>query len=321
MSREYRVYCITESSNIYERADVAPSTCPNDPLHIINPLSISVLDSGLSNNYIFGDGLDGSVVINTNTAITRDMYYENLTVTSGAILSSNGYRIFVSRVLTLADGWISANGGNASGNIAGGIPHAPKTLGGGTAGGAGGNPTAPGISGGSLSSSTRIGGLGGVGGGGLNGLTPTLGGAGGGGTAVPDSNGGTNIFKLVGQALRGRDLANVMLNGGSGGGGGGGGGSGNGGGGGGGGGVCLVVAKYIHFESGGITANGGNGGIPPVTTAGGGAGGGGGCVVVISSTGTDSFTIEANGGLGGLSGGTGSAGSAGAVGNTIRILI
>ena len=49
---------------------------------------------------LFGNGADGTVVISTNTAISRDMYYDSLTVDSGITLFTNGFRIFVKNTLT-----------------------------------------------------------------------------------------------------------------------------------------------------------------------------------------------------------------------------
>jgi len=51
-------------------------------------------------NKIFGNGIDGTVVISTNTFLSRDMYYVNLTVNSGITLFTNGFRIFVNGTLT-----------------------------------------------------------------------------------------------------------------------------------------------------------------------------------------------------------------------------
>ncbi|MBM3131956.1 MAG: hypothetical protein FJZ95_02840, partial [Chloroflexi bacterium] len=42
----------------------------------------------------FGDGSDGDVTISADTDLTRDMYYNTLTVNSTKILSTKGYRIF-----------------------------------------------------------------------------------------------------------------------------------------------------------------------------------------------------------------------------------
>lgn len=65
----------------------------------------------------FGDGSDGAVVISTNTTLTRDMYYTDLTINAGQTLFTNWYRIFGTGTLSGTgtinnDGW---NGWNASG--------------------------------------------------------------------------------------------------------------------------------------------------------------------------------------------------------------
>lgn len=49
---------------------------------------------------IFGNGSDGNVTISTNTSLSRDMYYNTLTVNSSITLFTNGFRIFVSGTLT-----------------------------------------------------------------------------------------------------------------------------------------------------------------------------------------------------------------------------
>ena len=49
---------------------------------------------------LFGNGSDGNVTIASNTSLSRDMYYENLTVNSGATLFTNGFKIFVKETLT-----------------------------------------------------------------------------------------------------------------------------------------------------------------------------------------------------------------------------
>jgi hypothetical protein len=61
----------------------------------------------------FGDGSDGDVVISSNTTLTADMYYDDLTINDGIELSPNGYKIFVRGTLTfLGTGKIQAVGGN-----------------------------------------------------------------------------------------------------------------------------------------------------------------------------------------------------------------
>ena len=49
---------------------------------------------------VFGNGLDGTVVISTNASLSRDMYYEALTVNSSITLFTNGFKIFVKNTLT-----------------------------------------------------------------------------------------------------------------------------------------------------------------------------------------------------------------------------
>lgn len=41
---KYRVYCVTEAQNVYEWNTAAPTTCPNNTAHTINPNSISIVD-------------------------------------------------------------------------------------------------------------------------------------------------------------------------------------------------------------------------------------------------------------------------------------
>jgi hypothetical protein len=49
---------------------------------------------------VFGNGVDGTVVISTNQFLSRDMYYNSLTVNSGITLFTNGFRVFVKNTLT-----------------------------------------------------------------------------------------------------------------------------------------------------------------------------------------------------------------------------
>ena len=75
----------------------------------------------LSNPYthetraIFGDGDDGDVTTSGNVTLTRDMYYNNLTVATGHTITTDGFRVFVKEKLTInGTGKISANGGDGS---------------------------------------------------------------------------------------------------------------------------------------------------------------------------------------------------------------
>jgi hypothetical protein len=71
---------------------------------------------------IFGDAPDGSVVVAVDTVLTRDMFYDNLTINPGVTLYSNGWRIFVRDTITL-NGTISNIGQNGQdaqvGNVGG----------------------------------------------------------------------------------------------------------------------------------------------------------------------------------------------------------
>lgn len=87
--------------------------------------------------YQFGDGSDGDVTISSNTTLSEDKYYNNLTVESGVSLDTNGYRVYVKQKL-INNGTIHNNGhaptSDAS-NIYGGEGGGAGTLLGGTDGG------------------------------------------------------------------------------------------------------------------------------------------------------------------------------------------
>ena len=225
--------------------------------------------------YIFGDGSDGDVTFTTAQTLTRDVYYHNLTISDFMSLNPGGYRIFVSGTLTLGLGASIARNGNDS-FVNAAVALAPGTLGG--SGGAG------------QSESNRLGGRGG------NGTVVP----GGFGSGIPTSVGGVGVFRLALQALSGRSLDGVIVNGG--GGGGGGSFSGQGGGGGG---VVVVSARTVVLSLGSatITAVGGGGNST------GGGGGGGGVVVVITTTPQPGgLTLSASGGGGFGGGANGAAG-------------
>ena len=57
----------------------------------------------LGGDEIYGFGQDGDVTIASNTTLTRDMYYNNLTINSSCDLDTNGYKVFVKGTLTFAD--------------------------------------------------------------------------------------------------------------------------------------------------------------------------------------------------------------------------
>lgn len=64
------------------------------------PITYSTKLGGLS---VYGNGIDGDVIISTNTALTRDMYYNNLTINASCNLDPAGYRIFVKGTLTFTN--------------------------------------------------------------------------------------------------------------------------------------------------------------------------------------------------------------------------
>lgn len=62
----------------------------------------------LGNDSVYGFGTDGNVVIASNTSLSRDMYYNNLTINVGSHLNTNGYKVFVRGTLAV-NGSIGVN--------------------------------------------------------------------------------------------------------------------------------------------------------------------------------------------------------------------
>lgn len=297
----------------------------------------------------FGDGSDGTVHMDgTNTfaafasksgstyTLVRDVYASTLTLDSGKVLNTAGYRVFCKTSLTNAgtlhdDGGAGGNGGNAGvgagkgdAGAAGSAPVA-GSLGSSGAGGAGG--AGPGT--GSNPGAAGTGGLGegGNGGNGGHGEDNDIGTGGAvGGTGGVES---VQHFRTLGVDF----LVGSQLQGGSGGAGGGSGAGdvnkgGGGGGGGAGGGVLAIYARTLT-NTGTIRANGGAGGnggnSDGVGGSGGGGGGGGGGFVYILYDFLTAGTIQANGGAKGNHGtqGTGGANStdgvAGVAGKVLKL--
>lgn len=299
---------------------------------------------------IFGDGSDGEGTISTNSSLTRDFFYNNLTIDSSAILNTNGFRLFVKGDLIIKSGSsISVNGNDgADGND-------------GPAGGAGGSGGAAAHSSGSLPASLagKAGGslqgnnegeVGTAGDGVVKGLgaNGAAGGAGGAGETNPGTqpSGGAagTISGTVFNVPRSPQAAYMLhdtqpsdtfdvlrgsASSGSGAAGndatvgpgtaGGGGGSGSPGG------MMVIFANRIINE-GTISANGGNGGDGGDSDGndagggGGGAGGSGGVIILVYGTksGAGTYTVTAGtGGIAGTSpaGGDGTDGDPGADGN------
>lgn len=276
---------------------------------------------GFSN--IFGDGSDGDVTISTSATLSRDMYYENLTITSAGSLNPSGYRIFVAGTLTMAPGAeIQRYGSNGDDSGIPGSAQATGTMAGGTAGGEGawGSITFPtgGVAG--TNNNTALGGSGGGGGDGLNTSSAS------GGTASHTATlGGVEFGASYPLIIRGTTIVlNTRLGGGCGGGGGGGGDGVTspyvGGGGGSGAGIILISARKILAASGSlINLYGGDGGNGEGDNCGGGGGGGGGAFVCFTSSSSMDllWTINVSGGAAGLGGISlgGTAGDDGAPGS------
>lgn len=285
----------------------------------------------------FGDGSDGNVTISSGTTtLTRDMYYNNLTLSGTGKISTSGYKIFVKSILDLsvattgAIQWNGLDGNNASAATGGAAQTAQPggTLGAISAGGTGTTATTGnGTAGGAGTIGNGNGGYSGVGGGGGTGTSGT----GGAGSAarIPNVNNLFNRFET--NFLFGALLISGGTGGGAGGSGAGdatnnGGGSGSGGNGGG---IVAIYANFIVKGSatveGTIQANGGNGGTGGNTSAGvtgGGGGGGGGAGGWVYIAYNKLFgpsiarLVQANGGNGGRGGNsTGSGATGGAGGN------
>jgi hypothetical protein len=303
-------------------------------------------------NTLFGDGSDGDVTISSGTTtLTRDMFYNNLTVNGTGVLVTAGYEIFVKGTLTVdgssgakihnsgvdgSDGQFSAVSSLGGAGGAGGLSGKYK---GGVAGGDGGNgvsnsnglPGTNGLPSGTYSITNVVGTAGGTGGTSIR--TPGAGGTAGIVTSVavnkPRSILNLSFIEVVaGSAV----IASQSLSGGAGGGGAGSGGNGGysgggGGGGGGNGGIVVICANALDITgASAIQSRGGDGGDgggaasaganSPGPGGGGGAGNGGIIVVAyLQKTGTGTMTADA--GVGGQPGavGGGSSGPGVAGGN------
>jgi len=306
---------------------------------------VTLNGSSLAFQNIYGDGSDNDLTVSSNTTLTADAYYDNLTINTGITLNPNGYKIFVSGVLTfvgtgkiIANGGDGGNGATITAGAAGTRANTEGTLPESGAAGAGGDgfqasagvPYA-GAAGQSFERSCNV--------------DSAASGAGGNGAGAGAAAGavGANTETRQNPLSTLNDIYGMMsystdtyarLSSACSPGGGGGGGAGNGagvygyGGGGGGGGapggIIMVLAKNIVTVDGNTyaEANGGDGGdggdgnrSQAGTSAGGGgagAGGHGGVVFIIYSIKTGTGTISTTAGTGG----TGGAGGDDALGAT-----
>ena len=310
------------SGTIMYRGGIVGANAGSETFSLDSTTGLLVASGAIINNTellfndIYGDGSDGDATISSNTNLSRDMYYEDLTISGASVwLNPNGYRIFVNGTLTInatcriqRDGNAGGNGNNGGGGgspgtggtagaalAAGSVPGAVagivgQTGGTGGSGAGGGNGTA-GAAGNNAAKSTGSAGVnGGAGGdGGDSGAAP------GGGTGGAAGTGGTqtgtvyNSIKNYSAAYLFSDTQSSTLtnltgsagSGGSGSGAGGGasvgtGGGGGGSGGGGSAGGIIIVFARIIVLTGDITAYGGSGGDGGDGAAGVGASAGGG---------------------------------------------
>jgi hypothetical protein len=265
----------------------------------------------------FGDGSDGNVTISGSQTLTRDMFYNNLTINGSASLNPAGFRIFVAGTLDLTSapaGAINSNGstGNGSSNsvgATGGTGAATGSIGGSNIGGTGGAANPPTIA--PTIAGVVAGGPGGHGGKGGNYGSPPVNTGAAAGTVTTT----TFYTRRWDTALF---YGTLPLTGGGSGGGGSGAANGSGGnpyagaGGGSGGGIIWISANTINRSSGtaanAIQTNGGTGGTSGYAGGGGtggpggGGGGGGGWIYIaygtLSGT-TATNALEASGGAGG----------------------
>ena len=279
--------------------------------------------------------------------LTSDVFYDNLTVLTTAMINPNGYRIFVKNTLTFeglgkifcngGDGVVGVDGGGlgtaaggaggAAANTAGSLPASSAGNNGGT-----GSSSAP-----TAGSSTNIakgvgvaGVAGGTGGTGVSG-SGAAGGAAGTitGTVYNKLNNFISAYNFFDVNPSFTQFSGSSTSGGGGGGmgsagpnttGGGGGGSGASGG------IVWVAARkivtsgtntYLQAIGGNGAAGGAGAGAASYGSGGGGGGGSGGVVVLTYSRKTGSGVIDVSGGSGGAAGTTGStAGTAGLTGKT-----
>ena len=294
----------------------------------------------------YGDGSDGDVTLAIATSLTRDVFYENLTIDPGIRLNLAGRRLYVRRTLTLGDGSIISNNGSDGQDYTGGGTEALGgagalgfTVGGGGAGGDAnsGIAPAPAPSGDDGTPTPYLGysGAGGAGGVGSPGGFEQGGGSGAPAAGTPNNERPTFVAAMhtgqMGENNAGTYRPFMMAGGAGGGAGGAGSGftvtDGLGGAGGGGGGVALVCARTIVGPTAPagaafIEALGGDGGRDSnaIVAPQGGAGGGGagGTVLVTSRTRIGDpglLVLDAGGGSGGLStvAGNGTDGTSGSV--------
>lgn len=296
------------------------------------------------NPLFWGDKSNGDVTISSGTTtLTRNMYYNTLTINGSGSLNTAGFMLFADTIdlsaapanaINPSGGAPGGDGGTAGASGSGGLPGNSNFCGNSAAGGAGGTGHATAPTNGAAGSSGHFASNGGVGGSSPGGLI--------GGNGGTFSTSYEFLYPPLG--VTPYQIIGAFVTGASGGGGGAGGlgdGVSTGGGGGGGGGgarTCYIWARRIIVgagtATGAITINpnaGGNGGKPSTGNGngGGGGGGGGGGLLVVTCyqiDGNKADLISCPGGAGGNGGdgngtGLGATGGRGGTGGKIRVFV
>lgn len=260
---------------------------------------------GVAGVGLFGDGSDGDLTLSSNITLSRDTYYNNLTL-NGFTVTMTGYKLYVKGTLTgsgklqappgLPGGAASGRTGGSSGAVALSSSRSFPPLLGGKQGGFGGLTTgvgSPGVAGYNASTGSSIlNQTGSAGGRGADG-TVTVGGA-------VSASGTTNFTGRLATVVQADNFARIA----------------NG------------VWKLL--DCGGASGSGGGGGTDNTAFGGGGGGSGsnGGYFGIFAATISGTFTIEGVGGDGGQGGssdgansgrGGGGAGGRGACGYLIYV--
>jgi hypothetical protein len=329
---------VSSSNKLVDDDDTSATSSANK---VVRMDSNGLIDISISKMLIlWSDGNDGDTTISTTVSLTKDMNYKTLTISSGGILKTNGYRVFAHVINIQSGGKIEEPGNNGAngqdepapkaGGAGGVATHSAGSVQGASTGGAGGASGSSaqgsnGVNGGDISAcSLGVDAGDGGDGAGFNGAGGTKG-------TITLTTSNVNLFTIKQSLVLDTDGLSVKIIGGSGSGAGGGGaghGSGNqngsGGGGGSAGGNIFLFSEKVTIN-GTIDIYGGAGGNGGAGSYGGGAGGGagGGILLLACRVLSGSGTVNLYGGDGGT-GGTGGtesgvAGDGGDGGNFYKI--
>ena len=276
---------------------------------MLNPVANILLSASSIVSSIYGNGADGNVTINSNTTLTSDMNYNDLTINSTFTLTTAGYRVFVAGTLT-NNGFIdnsaaaavtnTGGAGGLAGTMLGGSAGASSSAQGGAGGGGAGiivlfakNVAVQGLinakgGAGSAAQSPSSGNINGSSGTATS-RTLIQSGSGGNGGACTSQSGGTGgVITTSSKMSRGTPAL-----------------------------LMSMVDGILQLTGGAGGASGGSN--VTSTTSGGGGGGQGGVIIFVYNTLTTSGTLSVTGGTFGAGFGAGSVGVAGSSGLAISI--